>query len=101
MGIYSELYDFAASAGAFEGYVYKERSLDTGYLPRWSGNLLRQYQALPPEIRAEIQHMCDGTMGRALLSLEPVLGEDHEVINNLKQMIKGKLPESPDDFDKH
>lgn len=101
MRIYRELYDFAASAGAFEGYVYHPDSMDPSYLPTWSENLLKQYEALPADVRGEIQDMCDGTIGRAVRSLIPVLGESHEVIERLKAMIKGQLPASPDDFDKH
>jgi hypothetical protein len=101
MEIYSELYDFAASAGSFEGYVYRNPNMDPAYLPKWSGNLVRQYNDLPLDVRAEIQDMCDGTLGRAVKSLEPILGADHEVIKNLMSMIKGELPDSPDAFDKH
>jgi hypothetical protein len=101
MGIYSVLYDFASSAGALEGYVYRHESVDVRYLPKWSGNLVRQYNALPGEVKDEIQHMCDGTLGRAVRSLAPILGEDHEVLHNLKSMIRGPLPASPDDFEKH
>jgi hypothetical protein len=98
MGIYRELYDFAAGAGAFEGYVYHKDVADPKYLPRWVDNLVRQYQALPAEVRDEIQALCDGTIGRAVRSLLPYLGEDHEVIKQLRRMIKGELPLSPDDF---
>lgn len=101
MGIYRELYDFAASAGALEGYVYRPGSMDPSYLPKWSGNLVKQYEALPAEVRGEIQDMCDGTIGRAVRSLIPVLGESHEVVERLKAVLKGQLPASPDDFDKH
>ena len=101
MGLYKELYDFAASAGSFEGYVYRREGVDPSYLPKWSNNLLNQYTALPEDVRAEIQYMIDGTLGRAALSLIPRLGEDHEVVIRLKQMVKGKMPASPDDFDKH
>lgn len=101
MGTYAELYDFAAGAGAFEGYVYKNDRVDPAYLPRWSSNLVKQYQALPAGVRAEIQTLCDGTVGRAVLSLIPLLGEKHEVIRQLEVMIQGKMPSSPDDFDKH
>ena len=101
MGLYSELYDFAASAGSFEGYVYHHRDMDVSYLPKWSGNLVKQYHELPAEVREEIQHMCDGTIGRAIQSLLPILGQDHQVIRNLKGCVKGELPLSPDDFEKH
>jgi hypothetical protein len=75
--------------------------MDPSYLPKWAGNLSRQYAALPPDVREQVQDMCDGTLGRAVQSLIPVLGESHEVIDLLKTMIKGPLPASPDAFDKH
>ena len=101
MGIYAELYDFAASAGAFEGFVYKKDHADLSYLPKWSRNLVGQYEALPADVREEIQPMCDGTIGRAVQSLIPLLGEDHELVVRLKTMVKGSPPKSPDDFVKH
>jgi hypothetical protein len=101
MGIYEQLYDFAASAGAFEGYVYKKENVDPAYLPRWASNLENQYNALPADVRSEIQHLCDSTLGRAVQSLVPLLGEDHEVVQRLIGMIEGELRSSPDDFDKH
>lgn len=95
---YKEIYEFAAAAGAFEGYVYHMDKVNPGYLPRWVDNLINSYQELPPEVRTEIQGLCDGTLGRAVRSLIPVLGEDHEVIGKLKGLIRGKMPSSPDDF---
>jgi hypothetical protein len=99
MGIYRELYDFASGAGAFEGYVYLKEAANPKYLPKWAENLAKQYKTLPEEVCHEIQPLLDGTVGRAVLSLLPYLGEEHEVIQNLKSMIKGDfLPTSPDDF---
>ncbi len=98
MGIYRDLYDFAAGAGAFEGYVYLKEAANPKYLPKWAENLMKQYHDLPEEVRNEIQPLLDGTMGRALRSLLPYLGEDHEVIKQLRLMIRGELPSSPDDF---
>jgi hypothetical protein len=100
MGIYRQLYDFASGAGAFEGYVYLKDACDPKYLPKWADNLVKQYQALPAEVRDEIQALCNGTIGRAIRSLLPYLGDDHEVIKQLRLMIKGELPLSPDDFSK-
>ncbi len=97
MGIHKKVYDFAAKAGSLEGYVYP-KEMDISYLPLWSDHLVEQYRALPPEVREEIQGMCDETLGRTLQSLLPVLGENHEVIKKLKSLVKGKLPSSPDDF---
>lgn len=98
MGIYQQLYDFAAKAGALEGYVYPKERVDFDYLPRWVDHLMEQYRGLPPEVRDEFQGLCDRTLGRAVQSLLPSLGEDHEVIRKLKSMISGKLPSSPNDF---
>ena len=98
MGIYQEVYDFAAKAGALEGYVYPKEKVDLNYLPRWVDNLVNQYRSLPSEVREEFQGLCNGTLGRAIQSLLPSLGEDHEVIKKLKSIISGKLPLSPNDF---
>ena len=98
MGIYQEVYDFAAKAGALEGYVYPKEKADLSYLPRWVDNLVTQYHRLPPGAKEEFQSLCNGTIGRAIQSLLPSLGEDHEVIKKLKSVIRGKLPLSPNDF---
>lgn len=98
MGIYQEVYDFAAKAGALEGYVYPKEKVDLSYLPRWVDNLVTQYHHLPSEVEEEFQSLCNGTIGRAIQSLLPSLGEDHEVIKKLKSIVTGKLPLSPNDF---
>ncbi len=100
MGINQKVYEFAASAGALEGYVYPKEKVDLRSLSRWADHLLSQYQDLPAEVRQEFQTLCDGTVGRAIQSLRPSLGEDHEVIRRLKTLVSGKLPASPDDFDR-
>lgn len=100
MGIYSELYDFAARTGALEGYVYPRSGVDVSYLPRWADHIVEQYHRLPAEAREEIQSLFDGTLGRAIVSLIPLLGEEHEVIRKLKSIRVGKLPGSADDFDR-
>ena len=98
MGIYKDIYDFAAKAGSLEGWVYPKEKVNISYLPRWSDNVVKQYQDLPPEAREEIQSQCNETLGRAIQSMVPILGEDHEVIKKLKGLVKGKLPSSSDDF---
>jgi hypothetical protein len=98
MGIYQEVYDFAAKAGALEGYVYPKEKVDLGYLPRWVDNLVDHYRRLPSEVREEFQSLCNGTLGRTIQSLLPSLGENHEAIKKLKSIISGNLPSSPNDF---
>jgi hypothetical protein len=98
MGIYKEVYNFAAKAGALEGYVFPKEKVDLNYLPKWVDNLVNQYQALPSEVREEFQGLCNATLGRIIQSLLPLLGEDHEVIKKLKSIVSGKLPLSHNDF---
>ena len=98
MGIYKEVYDFAAKAGALEGYVYPKEKVDLGYLAQWIDNLVNHYRSLPSEVREEFRGLCNGTIGRTIQSLLPSLGEDHEVIKKLKSIISGSLPLSPNDF---
>jgi hypothetical protein len=98
MGIHSDVYEFAARAGAFEGYVYQRGEFDPGSLLKWIDHLAKGYQSLPPEVRKEFQILCDGTIGRAIQSLLPAIDEDHEVIKKLKRLTVGRIPSSPDDF---
>jgi hypothetical protein len=98
VGKYKELYDFAAKAGALEGYVYPRDKVDLSYLPLWVDHLLERYLALPAEVREEFQNSCNGTIGRAIQSLLPHFGEDHEIIKKLRSITVGKVPSSPDDF---
>jgi len=98
MGIYRKIYEFAARAGAFEGYVYHKEKMEPGSLKNWVSSLLKQYGELSEEVRAEFQDLCDDTIGRAIQSLVPHLGEEHELITQLKTLVQGKSPSSPDDF---
>ena len=104
MHIYLNIYQFAASAGAFEGYVYKKKDADElgdmDSLSVWIDNIVAAYDHLPDEAIKLFQDSCDQTMGRAILSLTPVLGKNHDFINKLKSIIKGSIPASPDDFNK-
>lgn len=100
MHIYLQIYEFAASAGALEGYVYGKDKLDEQILHKWCDNLLKAYKLFPPEIRIELQRSCDGTIGRAIRSLAPILGENHEISVKLQSMISGELPKSANDFHK-
>jgi len=98
MGVYRDIYEFAARAGAFEGYVYRREGLTANSLERWVDHLVEGYTAVTPDARNEIQGLCDGTIGRAIQSLIPTLGENNEIITKLKGLTRGKLPSSADDF---
>ena len=98
--MYAKIYEFAASAGALEGYVYGKHQMDDEVIKKWCDNLWNAYQLLPPEALKEFQLSCDGTLGRAIRSLLPIFGEDHEIIKKIKSMTTGNLPLSADDFQK-
>ena len=102
MNIYRKVYEFAASAGAFEGYVYQKRldDIDLNALTNWVSNLLSAYKLLSPDVRNEFQTSCDQTLGRAIRSVISFLETNHDIVISLKSMVKGELPESPDDFKK-
>ena len=102
MHIYQKIYEFAASAGAFEGYVYRrpKPEIDTEALSKWVDNLFEAYGNLSPEVLDEIQVSIDRTLGRAIKSLIFLFDERHALVNKLQRTVKGELPESPDDFQK-
>ena len=93
--IYLEIYEFAASAGALEGYVFERDPLNPDSLNNWVKNLVTQYYALPVEARESFQGSLDRTLGRAVLSLVPILGKNHSHVRSLKSLIVGGLPDSP------
>lgn len=102
---YVKIYEFAASLGAFEGYVYGKQSvdeLDLKALDNWSGNIVSAYHHLSLAIRDELQAHCDQTAGRAIRSIEPVLGIHHTITQRLYAVITPNLPlpESADAFNK-
>jgi hypothetical protein len=100
MHTYTQIYEFAASAGALEGYVYQKDRLDEQILEKWCKNLVNAYRLLPPDVLKEFQPACDGTLGRAIRSMIPVLGVKHPIVEGVQSMVTGQLPQSPDDFQK-
>ncbi len=98
MNIYREVFEFAASAGALEGYLYDKKDLASKELDDWVHNLLKQYESFPPEARDHFQDSLDRTLGRAVHSLTPLLGPSHPHVAALGSMIKGEMPASSHDF---
>lgn len=96
---YREIYAFASSAGALEGYVYPVENRDRTYLDNWIHNLVNQYSAMPESVRASIQGLVDRTVGRAVQSLEAELGGSHRHVRALRSMLQGEIPASPHDFE--
>jgi hypothetical protein len=100
MKIFEEIYNFAASAGALEGYVYHRDQVDIQALDDWINNLVKQYFDLPIEVRESFQPSLDRTLGRAVHSIVSLLGADHHYTQALKKLIIGGIPKSFDDFEK-
>ncbi len=98
--MHKEIYEFAASAGALEGYVYPRQQLEGGALDNWVGNLVKQYHNLPVAVRESFQSSLDRTLGRAVQALIPVIGADHAHVRALTGLIAGEMPDSPHDFEK-
>ena len=98
--VYREIYAFAASAGALEGYVYPRQDLTADSLDNWVGNIVKQYHYLPEEVRESFQPSLDRTLGRAVQAMISVLGADHAHIRSLTGLIAGEMPDSPHDFEK-
>ena len=53
---------------------------------------------LPDHLRDDIQSGCDQTIGRAIRSLVPLLGDNHPVVEKLSALVRGPLPDSADAF---
>ena len=103
MHLYTQIYEFAASVGALEGYVYHKKSvndMDMKALHVWTGHLIDAYGNLPPDALEKVQKSLDLTLNRAISSLTAILEKDHEVLEKLNSMINRKDDCSPDDFQK-
>jgi hypothetical protein len=105
MDDYLKIYEFAASLGAFEGYVYGKQhthELDLDARENWSANIERAYHHLPDEVRRAVQAQSHQTAGRAIRSIEPVLGGQHPITLRLYNLITPDqpLPDSAEAFNK-
>ncbi len=105
MHTYVKIYQFAASAGALEGYVYQKSSAEVLDLPAlgvWIDNISLGYKHLEEDVLAEFHDDLDRTVGRTLHSLTAALGDRHELVIKLKSIIRdsGNMPVSADDFNK-
>ena len=98
MHLYTEIYEFSANVGAFEGYVYGKEKIDTNELSEWINRILAGYKHLTPEVTETFQSSLDRTLGRAASSIVMFLGENHELVQKLKSIIIDDSVKSPDDF---
>lgn len=98
-----KLYEFAASAGALEGYVYHKKDVvqvDMDAMDVWTLNLVEAYRLLPEDIKTDIRNGLDKTLNRAVSSLNVFLEPDHPVLKRVVSMLGNPESCSPDDFQK-
>ncbi len=100
MNVYREIFEFAASAGALEGYLFKKERVTPEEIDDWIHNLMKQHQRMPPDVREHYQGSLDRTMGRAVHSLTALFGPTHPHVLNLKSMVKGEMPAASNDFER-
>ena len=98
MHVYTEIYEFSANAGAFEGFVYGKETIDTNELTEWINRILTGHKNLTPEVTDIFQPSLDRTLGRAACSIARFLGENHELVQRLKSIIIDDSVKSSDDF---
>lgn len=98
MHLYTKLFEFAATAGAFEGYVYGKKNINPDELSDWVRNIVGAYQHLPPDTTEKIQTSLNNTLGRAIASLTTSLGGNHELVKKLKGILTEPSAKSADDF---
>jgi hypothetical protein len=103
MHLYTQIYEFASSAGAFEGYVYHKKNadeVDIKALDIWVENLLEAYSLISEEVLEKFQDNLDLTLNRATTSLEAILEKDNTIIKKIISMINKKTSSDPDNFQK-
>ena len=98
MHLYAKIYEFAATVGAFEGFVYGKDRIDPGQISNWVRNIVAAYRNLPPDVKEKLQASLDATLGRAVRSLAAALGEDHELTGELRSILVNPTAKSADDF---
>jgi len=82
MGVYKELFEFAAKAGALEGYLYEREKVEP--LDNWVGNIERMYASLPDNVKADVGNELGNVLRRTLTNGGKALeGEIRTRLNNL------------------
>ena len=82
MGEYKELFEFAAKAGALEGYLYEREKVEPLY--NWVSNIERMYASLPDNVKEDVRNEFGNVLRRTLTYGGKVLeGEIRTRLNNL------------------
>lgn len=74
MGVYEELFKFAAKAGSLEGYLYERERVES--LDNWVSNIERMYASLPDNAKEDIGDEFRSVLKRTLNYGGKVLEEE-------------------------
>ena len=83
MGEYKELFEFAAKAGALEGYLYERKKVEPLY--NWVSNIERMYACLPDNVKEDIRKEFGNVLRRTLTYGGKVLEEG--IITRLNNLL--------------
>ena len=82
MGKYEALFNFAAKAGALEGYVYEREKLEP--LDNWAANIEKMYAGLTDDIKRDISSEFRYVLTRTISCGEKFLNDEVKArLNNL------------------
>lgn len=87
MGLYKDLFNFAAKVGCLEGYLHERSDADISTMPNWVGNIERMYSLLPAQAKDEIREDYAMVLRKALNSYEKIPEKDEEIVKQLLRMV--------------
>ena len=83
MGVYKELFKFAAKAGSLEGYLYEREKVES--LDNWVSNIERMYASLPDNVKEDIRNEFSVVLTRTLTYGGKLL--EQEIRTRLKDLL--------------
>jgi hypothetical protein len=83
VGVYKELFKFAAKAGSLEGYLYEREKVES--LDNWVSNIERMYASLPDNVKEDIRNEFSVVLTRTLTYGGKLL--EQEIRTRLKNLL--------------
>jgi hypothetical protein len=83
------LFDLASRLGSLEGYLYAEEKVDKGYVPNWLRNIETEFQALPADIKAEVQAPYVEIVTKVHALLQRLYGDEDPNTAHARRIISG------------
>lgn len=87
MGLYRDLFDFAAKVGCLEGYLYERHNLEPAYLPNWVENIYNMHKALTEEARGDLKPQYQTVLKKICDYCNKLLGADDPVTKRVTTML--------------